>query len=211
MSENWYDRHVLPYLIDLACGMAIVTQQRAALVPRARGRVLEVGIGTGLNIPHYDPARVSLVVGVDPALRLHRLARKRIEAARIRVELVGLSAERLPLPDASFDTVVMTYTLCSIVDPLSALREMRRVLAPGGRMIFCEHGRAPDESVRRWQRRIQPLWGRCAGGCHVGRDIPALLEAGGFRPDPMNQAYRQGPKALAYTYWGEAVGAQLPS
>lgn len=203
---NWYDRHVLPYLMDFACGLPMVQAQRRLLVPQAQGRVLEVGMGTGRNLPFYDRQRVSLVVGVDPAMQMHRLAQRRSRQAGIAVELMGLSAEHLPATDASFDTVVCTYTLCSIPDPLQALHEMRRVLVPGGRLLFCEHGRAPDETVRRWQDRLQPLWGALAGGCHLGRDVPALLEAAGFAAT-MQSAYLAGPRPMTFHYWGHAQAA----
>jgi len=206
MSDSWYDRHILPYVIDLACGIKPVRRQRQKVVPLAQGRVLEVGIGTGLNLAHYDKSRISAIVGVDPALQMHRLARKRMERAGLDVELVGLSAEKLPLPDASFDSVVMTYTLCSIPDPVPAVRELRRVLKPGGRLLFCEHGRAPDENVRRWQQRLNPVWGRIGGGCHLDRDIPALLRAGGFDIPDLQTMYLPGPRPLTYNYWGEARG-----
>ncbi len=203
---NWYDRHVLPYLMDFACGLPMVQAQRRLLVPQAQGRVLEVGMGTGRNLPFYDRQRVSFVVGVDPAMQMHRLAQRRSRQAGIAVELMGLSAEHLPATDASFDTVVCTYTLCSIPDPLQALHEMRRVLVPGGRLLFCEHGRAPDETVRRWQDRLQPLWGALAGGCHLGRDVPALLEAAGFAAT-MQSAYLAGPRPMTFHYWGHAQAA----
>ena len=203
---NWYDRHVLPYLMDFACGLPMVQAQRRLLVPQAQGRVLEVGMGTGRNLPFYDRQRVSLLVGVDPAMQMHRLAQRRSRQAGIAVELMGLSAEHLPATDASFDTVVCTYTLCSIPDPLQALHEMRRVLVPGGRLLFCEHGRAPDETVRRWQDRLQPLWGPLAGGCHLGRDVPALLEAAGFAAT-MQSAYLAGPRPMTFHYWGHAQAA----
>ena len=154
---NWYDRVVLPSLIDMACGMPMVQQQRRQVVPGAHGRVLEIGMGTGRNLAFYDRSRVTRLVGVDPALQMHRLAQKRSRQAGIKVELMGLSAEQLPTDDASFDTVVCTYTLCSIPDAAQALSEVRRVLVPGGKLLFCEHGRAPDASVRRWQERLQPL------------------------------------------------------
>jgi len=204
-----YERHVLPWVLDLACGLTPISRQRAQVVPKAQGRVLEVGIGTGLNLAHYDVLRVESLTGVDPALQMHRLARRRAERAGLAVDLIGLSAEeRLPVDDQSFDTVVMTYTLCSIPDAAAALREIRRVLAPGGRLLFCEHGRAPDASVRRWQDRLQPWWGPIAGGCQIGRDIPALLRAGGFEMPGMHAEYvRGGPRPLAYHYWGEAIPA----
>jgi len=163
-------------------------------------------MGTGRNLPFYDRQRVSFVVGVDPAMQMHRLAQRRSRQAGIAVELMGLSAEHLPATDASFDTVVCTYTLCSIPDPLQALHEMRRVLVPGGRLLFCEHGRAPDETVRRWQDRLQPLWGALAGGCHLGRDVPALLEAAGFAAT-MQSAYLAGPRPMTFHYWGHAQAA----
>ena len=201
-----YDRYVLPYLIDIACGLPMVQAQRRQLVPKAHGRVLEIGMGTGRNLPFYDRSRVSRLVGVDPALQMHRLARRRSRAAGIAVELMGLSAEQLPTPDASFDTVVCTYTLCSIPDAAQALREMRRVLVPGGKLLFCEHGRAPDEGVRRWQERLQPLWGPLAGGCQLGRDIPGLLDAAGFAATTQT-AYLAGPRPVTFHYWGEAQAA----
>lgn len=206
MTESWYDRHVLPWLIDWACGVPLFTRQRQLLIPQAHGRVLEVGLGTGRNLPHYNPGQVQQVVGVDPALRMHRLAARRVKASGLNVELMGLSAEVLPAPDASFDTVVSTYTLCSIPDPVAALREMRRVLKPGGQLLFSEHGRAPEPEVARWQTRLQPYWKPLAGGCHLDRDIPALLAEAGFACD-VQQRYLWGPRVLSYHYWGGAVAA----
>ncbi len=204
MSSSWYERHVLPWALDLACGLPMVGRQRQQVVPLAHGRVLEVGIGTGLNMPYYDKTRVRQITGLDPALALHPRARRRIAAAGLPVELVGLSAEQIPRPDASFDTVLMTYTLCSIPDPLAALREMRRVLVPGGSLLFCEHGRAPDAPVARWQDRLQPLWGPLAGGCHLNRDIPGLLEAAGFTCPDLHQRYLRGPRVVMFHSWGQA-------
>ncbi len=206
MAESWYDRHLLPHILDLACATKPIRKQREKVIPLATGRVLEVGIGTGLNLPFYDRSRVKTIVGVDPGLSMHRLALQRSQQAGIAVQLVGLSAEKLAIADASFDTVVSTYTLCTIPDPLAALKEMRRVLAPGGRLLFSEHGRAPDAGVARWQTRLQPYWGKIAGGCMLDRDIPALLEQAGFKPEVQSR-YIPGPKILSYHYWGEATAA----
>ena len=206
MAQNWYERNLLPYLIDLACGVKPIRRQRMKVIPLAHGRVLEVGLGTGLNMPFYDRARVRNIVGVEPSLRMHRLALRRIRGAGIDVELVGLSAEALPIADASFDTVVSTYTLCTIPDPVAALKEMRRVLVPGGKLLFSEHGRAPDARVAKWQTRLQPTWSKLAGGCMLDRDIPALLALAGFRPE-FESRYIPGPRLLSYHYWGEAVAA----
>ena len=205
MPSNWYDRHILPKALDIACGMPMIGRMRDRVVPLASGRVLEVGIGTGLNMRHYDKARVTHITGLDPALQLQPIARERIAQAGLSVDLVGLSAESIPLPDATFDTVLITYTLCTIPDPHAALLEMRRVLKPEGRLLFCEHGHAPDASVSRWQERLQPVWGKLSGGCHLGRDIPALLQAAGFTLPDLQTRYLKGPRPFTFHYWGEAL------
>jgi ubiquinone/menaquinone biosynthesis C-methylase UbiE len=210
MSRNWYERHVLPWLVDVACSVRPVQRQRQKIVPLAQGRVLEIGIGTGLNLAHYDKSRIEQIVGLDPGLEMHPQARRRSRRAGIEVELVGLSAERIPYDDRTFDTVLVTYSLCTITDPAAALTEMRRVLKAGGLLIFCEHGLAPDLSVRRWQERLTPLWSKLAGGCHLDRDVPRLLRQAGFRSDDMQQMYLPGPRALTYSYWGTAVAADGP-
>jgi ubiquinone/menaquinone biosynthesis C-methylase UbiE len=202
---NWYERHVLPYLLDFVCGIRAVRRQRQKVVPLARGRVLEIGIGTGLNLEHYDKARVAHIVGLDPGLEMHPLAQKRLKHAGLAVELVGLSAEKIPYDDAAFDSVLVTYSLCTIPDPVAALKEMRRVLKPGGQLIFCEHGLAPDASVRRWQNRLTPTWSKLAGGCHLNRDIPDLLRQAGFQSPDIQTMYLPGPRPLTYNYWGTAV------
>lgn len=205
MAANWYERHILPTALDLACGMNAISRMRQRVVPRAHGRVLEVGIGSGLNMRYYDKARVTHITGLDPALQLQPLAQKRIAEAGLSVDLIGLSAEKIPLPDACFDSIVITYTLCTIADPHAALLEMRRVLAPHGQLLYCEHGRAPDASVARWQDRLQPLWGPMAGGCQLGRDMPALLRAAGFALPDLDTRYLPGPRPLTFHYWGQAL------
>ena len=208
MLPNWYERHILPTALDLAYGMPMISRMRQLVVPQAAGRVLEVGIGTGLNMRHYNKQQVTYITGLDPALHMHPLALERIAKAGLPVDLVGLSAEKISLPDASFDTVLITYTLCTIPDAQSALLEMHRVLKPTGKLLFCEHGHAPDASVARWQERLQPLWGKVAGGCHLGRDIPALLRGAGFRLPSLETGYLPGPKPFTFHYWGAALPVQ---
>lgn len=203
-KPGWYERRLLPWLLDVACGIAPFTRQRQKVVPLATGRVLEIGIGTGLNFEHYDRSRVAQVVGLDPGVEMHKLAQKRASAAGIEVQLIPLSAERIPFDDGQFDTVLVTYSLCTIADPVAALKEMRRVLKPSGRLIFCEHGLARDASVRAWQHRLTPAWSRMAGGCHLDRDIPALLQQAGFRFVDLQAGYLPGPRPFVYNFWGVA-------
>ncbi|MGU1790518.1 class I SAM-dependent methyltransferase [Pseudomonas aeruginosa] len=199
-----YDRYVLPRLIDFACGMGDVMKQRSLLVPRAHGRVLEIGLGTGLNLGFYDAAKVSAIVGVDPAAQMQALARERAAQIGIPVEMVALELGEIRAEAESFDTIVCTFTLCSIAAPLPALGEMRRVLKRGGELLFCEHGRAPDASVLAWQRRLTPWWKPLAGGCHLDRDMLALLREAGFRIDELEQGYLPGPRPMTYVYRGVA-------
>lgn len=198
---GFYDRHVLPRLIDYACGMGEVMKTRSKIVPQAEGRVLEIGIGTGLNLGFYDPAKVQVVIGVDPAAQMQALARQRAAAIAIPVETIALELGEIQASDASF---VCTFTLCTIPDVAAALKEMRRVLKPGGRFLFAEHGLAPDAPVVRWQHRLTPLWKPFAGGCHLNRDIPRLIEAGGFAIRELQTGYLQGPRPMTFVYRGWA-------
>ncbi len=199
-----YERHILPHLIDFACGMGEVMKVRAQLVPLARGRVLEIGIGSGLNLGFYDPQRVERVVGVDPSAAMQALARNRAAACAVPVEMIALELGQIQAEDASFDDIVCTFTLCTIPDAVAALREMRRVLKPGGRLLFGEHGLAPDLPVLRWQKRLTPWWKPLAGGCHLDRDIPALIEAGGFHVRQLDSGYLKGPRPMTHVYRGWA-------
>jgi ubiquinone/menaquinone biosynthesis C-methylase UbiE len=194
---GFYDRHVLPLVLDAVCGMPMVTAKRRRVVPLAEGRVLEVGIGSGLNLPHYDPARVQRVIGLDPGEALLATARRRSARSPVPVEFLALQGENIPLESGSVDTVVVTYTLCTIPGVELALEGMRRVLRPGGRLLFCEHGLAPDAGVARWQQRLDPLWGRLAGGCHLTRDTAALLAQAGFAADWIERAYARGAPRFA--------------
>jgi ubiquinone/menaquinone biosynthesis C-methylase UbiE len=202
---NLYDRYLLPYVIDLACGIEPVQRQRAKLVPRAKGRVLEIGVGTGRNLAFYDTSKIEHLCALDPADQMHAKAERRRADAGLKVELLTLSAEEIPMPDQSFDTVVCTYTLCTIPDPVKALREMRRVLKPDGCLLYCEHGAAPDSGVLHWQNRLNAAWRHIAGGCNLNRDITGMLLAGGFKILELEKMYLPGPRILTYNYWGVAT------
>jgi ubiquinone/menaquinone biosynthesis C-methylase UbiE len=199
-----YAKYVLPRLIDLAMRNKDTARLRAEWIPRAQGDVLEVGIGSGLNLAFYSPD-VQRVYGVDPSAELQRMARKRADGRLMKVKFLSQSAEEpLPIPDKSIDTVVVTWTLCSIPDPPKALQHMRRVLKTGGRLIFIEHGRAPDSRVAAWQERLNPIWKRIAGGCHLNRKIDDLLATAGFRINELRTTYLPGPRPMTYTYQGLA-------
>ena len=201
---NLYERYVLPRMIDFACGMGAVMKTRAQVVPLAEGKVLEIGIGTGLNLSFYDPLKVSEIVGVDPAVDMSPLARERAAQITIPVKTIALELGQIQAEDASFDSIVCTFTLCTIPDASAALREMRRVLKPGGKLLFSEHGLAPDAPVVRWQNRITPLWKPLAGGCHLNRDIAALITAGGFNIGDIQSSYLKGPKPMTWVSRGWA-------
>lgn len=198
-----YDKYVLPRLINLAMQSKVARQERARFLPRASGRVLEVGIGSGLNIPFYR-AGVERLCGVDPSPDLLKMARRRATGAHFPVELIEQSGESLPAEDQMFDTVVTTWSLCTIPDPVAALKEMKRVLKPEGHLIFIEHGRSPDARVLAWQNRLNPLWTRLGGGCNLNRKIDALILEAGFRITQMDTGYAEGLKPLAYLYKGLA-------
>ncbi len=199
-----YGRYVLPRLTDLVMGRVADAEERARLVPLASGVVVEIGIGSALNLPFYGPD-VERVHGVDPSVELWRIGRRRVDAARFPVEFHAGSAERLPLPTGLADTVVSTWTLCTIPDPRAALAEVRRVLKPEGSLLFVEHGRALEPSVRVWQDRLTPLWRAVAGGCHMNRAIDTLVGETGFRFARIETGYTSGARVLAYLYRGVAI------
>jgi ubiquinone/menaquinone biosynthesis C-methylase UbiE len=201
---GFYERRILPALIDFSMRQRPIMKQREKIVPLARGRVLEVGIGSGLNLAFYRPAQVERVWGLDPSLELQERARSRAAAAGVEVEFVGLSGEDIPIESDFFDTVVVTYTLCSIPDVSRALGEMARVLKTGGQLLFSEHGIAPDPHVSRRQRSFDRWWPKVSGGCHLTRPVPELLRQAGFRLEDVSAAYLPGPKPLTYNYWGVA-------
>jgi ubiquinone/menaquinone biosynthesis C-methylase UbiE len=205
---SFYDRFILPRLLTCACSASPIMRQRAKIVPRATGRVLELGVGMGLNLAYYDPEKVSSIVGVDPAAELRAAALAAPRDPRLDLTVEDGTAEALPFEDQSFDSVVCTFTLCSVHTPPAALAEARRVLKPGGRLFYCEHGLAPDPGVAKWQRRVEPIWKRIAGGCHLTRPISTAIAAAGFTLGPVESMYvPKTPKIAAWNEWGEATPA----
>lgn len=203
---GFYSDRILPHCIDQGCAAGPVSRQREKVVPQAEGRVLEIGMGSGLNIAFYDRDKVELVWGLEPSEGMRRKARARVEAAPFEIRWLGFPAEEVPLEDDSADTVVLTYTLCTIPGWKTAVEQMRRVLKPGGKLLFSEHGSAADDSVRRWQDRIDPLWSRVTGGCHLNRDIPRLLREGGLDVRQLETMYLPStPRFAGFTYWGYAA------
>ncbi|WP_448581024.1 class I SAM-dependent methyltransferase [Thermaurantiacus sp.] len=202
---SWWDRHVVPRLIGFACTQPPLMKRRAKIIPRAAGDVLEYGVGGGANLALYDPARVTRVTGIDPSDPLLARARAAPHAA-IPLDIVHGVAEALPFPDASFDTVVTTFTLCSVSDQARALAEARRVLKPSGTLLFLEHGLAPDPGPCRWQHWLEPVWKRVAGGCNLTRPVAAAIAAAGFRLGDVEQGYMEkSPKPLGWIEMGSAT------
>jgi ubiquinone/menaquinone biosynthesis C-methylase UbiE len=199
---GFYQNHIVPRLIHSAMGQDDLKPYRSRVVSAAAGRVLEIGIGSGFNMPFYG-ASVTQVTGIDPSARLLAMAQRAVRP-KIPIEFVEASAEAIPLERASVDTVVTTWTLCSIPNATTALGEMRRVLKPGGVLLFAEHGRAPEARVRWWQDRLTPIWKRIAGGCHLNRPIAELIASAGFRLDRLENSYMRGPRPLTYMYEGSA-------
>lgn len=198
-----YQDHVLPLLIHLSMRQRNLAAYRARVVPAAQGRVLEIGIGSGLNLPYYGTA-VEQIIGLDPSPKLLAMAREAARQTAIPLELIENSAEAIPLYNRSIDTIVTTWTMCSIPDVQRALGEMWRVLKPGGRLLFVEHGRSPDPGVCRWQDRLTPIWRRVGGGCHLNRTISELIEDAGFRIEQIETGYMRGPNPMTFMYEGAA-------
>ena len=203
---GFYQDRIVPRLIDLVMRKPEATKRRGVLVPQASGRVLEVGSGSGLNLRFYSPD-VTALVAVEPSAKLAAMTREKTSGLPFPVQVVERSAEELPLDERSFDAVVMTWVLCSIPDPVRALREMRRVLKPAGRLFFVEHGLAPDVGVRTWQQRLNPLWRRISGGCNMNRPIEELVRTAGFQVGTLDRFYLKGVRLLAATYEGVASPA----
>lgn len=199
-----YERFFLPRLLDCACSTKPFRKQRQKIIPLAKGDVVEIGIGSGHNLPFYDQSKVNKLIGIDPDEYVWGKSKKKRAQFHKPIERLVLSGEDIPLADDSADTVVVTYSLCTIPDPVKALGEMRRILKPGGDLLFAEHGKAPDAKVHAWQNRIDPLWKKFAGGCHSGRPIPEYFKQAGLQFEQLDEMYIPGPKSLSYNYWGIA-------
>lgn len=202
---GFYHEHVLPHVIDCVCGMGRIQHHRALLVPQAQGTVLEVGLGSGLNLPHYHIEAVERLMAIEPSAGMRRKALPRFHTIGLNPEWIDLEGDHIPLPSNSVDTIVITYTLCTIPNVSAALQEMQRVLKPGGRLLFSEHGKSPDIEVFRMQERLTPLWRRLAGGCHLNRDIPSLITEAGFHLCELDQGYiPKSPRFAGFNYRGIA-------
>jgi len=201
---GFYNDHILPHIINLSMRNRELAPYRERVLSSAKGRVLEIGIGSGLNL-HYYGACVEEIVGLEPAPRLIAMAQRAANGCKVPVTLMAGSADSIPIDDRSVDTVVSTWTLCSIPDVCGALREMRRVLKPGGQLLFVEHGLAPEDEIQRWQNRLTPVWKRIGGGCHLNRPIQRLIESAGFGIGKLEMGYAKGPKPMTFFYQGSAV------
>ena len=203
-----YDKYILPYVLNCTCGQKPFVKQRQKLVPMAKGKVLEVGIGSGLNMPYFDTSKIISVVGIDPSEELIQLAEKRIDDSMPDVDFVISKAEEMQFNDNSFDTVLITYTMCTVDDVSASLMQIKRVLKSDGQLLFCEHGLAPDEKIVKWQNRINKFWPTISGGCNINKNIPHLIGEAGFTISNMEQMYLpKTPKILGYNYWGTAIKA----
>jgi len=200
-----YDKYILPKILNYTCGLEPISEQRQKIVPHAKGNILEVGIGSGLNLPFYETSKVKKIWGLDPSEELHEMAKKVASGLDLDVEFLLKGAEEIPLIDDSMDTVLITYTMCSIPEVEEAIIEIKRVIKPGGVLIFCEHGKAPDENTLKWQERINPFWKKISGGCNLNRNIPNLIKLAGFSITQLETMYLpETPKILGYHYSGFA-------
>ena len=202
---SFYDKYILPKFLNCACGTKPINYQRDKIVPLAKGIVLDIGIGSGLNIPFYNKSNIDHLYGLDPSEELLKIAKHLAKKNELEIEFLQCGAETIPLPDQSIDTVLITYTMCTIPDIKLSNSEIMRVLKPEGQLLFCEHGLAPDKNIAKWQRRINPIWSKLAGGCNLNRDIPKLITSSGFKISIMEEMYLPStPKFAGYNYWGVA-------
>ena len=205
MIKSWYEKFFLPKVCDKCCSTKPINYQRNKVVPLAQGVVLEIGMGSGLNIPFYNKNNIEKIIGLDPSEELNFLAKKVAKKNNIEIDFIISGAEDIALPDNSIDTILITYTLCTIPDLDNSMAEMKRVLKSDGKFIFCEHGIAPDQNIIKWQRRINPIWKAIMGGCNINRNIPKIISDSGFDITNISEMYLPStPKIVGYNYWGIA-------
>ncbi len=202
---NWYAEKIFPYLVNRVCSSELAMQIKKKVVPLSTGKVLEIGMGTGANLSLYHQEKVEFIWGLEPSAGMRQQAASKLEKSDILVKWLELPGEKIPLENDSVDTIVLTFTLCSIPDWKSALQQMHRVLKPEGRLLFCEHGRAPETHVQKWQDRLTPLWKKVSGGCHLNRPIDQYLQETGFQCHHLEKTYlEKAPRIAGYMYYGEA-------
>jgi ubiquinone/menaquinone biosynthesis C-methylase UbiE len=203
---SFYENNILPHIINCACSSRAIMKTREKVVPLAFGNVLEIGMGSAVNMDLYNPDKVTKVWGLEPSLGMRNKAQKNLAKSKIQVEWLSLPSEKIPLDDNSVDSIVLTYTLCTIPDWSAAMKQMHRVLKPGGKILFCEHGQAPDESIKKWQNRLNGLWGKFFGGCHLNRTVIENIQISGFSIDWSESNYTKGmPKFASYISCGVAI------
>ena len=202
---SFYNKYILPKVLNCTCASKPINYQRDKIVPLAEGVVLDIGIGSGLNIPFYNKTKIKQLYGLDPSKELLDIAKSVAKKENLEIEFLECGAESIPLPSKSIDTVLITYTMCTISDVALSNSEIIRVLKDDGKLLFCEHGLAPDKNIAKWQKRINPLWSKIAGGCNLNRDIPNLISSSGFKILNMEEMYLPStPKFAGYNYWGVA-------
>jgi len=206
---KFYNKYILPQLINRVCSQYDISMMRSRLVPMAKGKTLEIGMGSGLNLPFYDPSKIDMVLGLEPVAHLRSMAEKKAIDLPFEVKFIGVSGgvsgEDIPLEDNSVDTVLITYTLCTIPDVFKALKEMNRVLKPKGKLIFCEHGKSPDDHIFKWQNRLNPVWTKISGGCNLNRHISKMIQESGFKIVNLDSGYISPLKLVGFNYKGVAV------
>ncbi|MBL4584889.1 MAG: class I SAM-dependent methyltransferase [Pseudomonadales bacterium] len=205
---SFYEEKILPHLINCACSTEQTGKLRARMLADAEGEVLEVGMGPGINLQYYNPSKVTKVWGLEPSEGMRKKAQENLANSPVEVEWLSLPGEQIPLDDNSVDTVVLTFTFCTIPDWETAMKQMHRVLKPGGKLIFCEHGQAPDLEVQKWQNRINPIWKKLFGGCNLNRPVISSIKSSGFNIDWDDCDYIEGsPRFVSYMSLGSAVKA----
>ena len=205
MIKNFYEKNILPPLLNCCCGTKPITYQRKKIIPEANGDILEIGVGSGLNIPFYDKNKVSKIIALDPSEDLNSMAKIKAKANNLNIHFLTGVAEDIQIADSSIDTIVITYTLCTIPEPEKALSEIKRVLRTNGKILFSEHGLAPDDKVVNWQNKINPIWNKVFGGCNLNRDIPSLLKDAGFDISFEQMYLPRTPKFIGFNSWGNAT------